>query len=94
MFDWLLRFIPGRWRDAVERDLMEEAARTGRRGLARDLWIAWQVLRVACRFGQRRWTAPVARQPRRTLMGALGSDVYAPPRGCWCGSLCPLRRLS
>jgi len=80
MFESLLRFIPVRWRESVARDLIEEAARTGRRGLARDLWIAWQVLRVACRFGQRRWTAPVARQPRRTLMRALGSDVRAAAR--------------
>jgi predicted permease len=77
MFDWLLRFIPVGWRDAVARDLREEAARNGRRGVAGDLWITWQVLRVACRFGQRRLSVPVARQPRRTRLGAFGSDVRA-----------------
>jgi predicted permease len=80
MFDWLLRLIPPPWRESVERDLIEEAADRGRRGLARDAWIAWHLLRVACRFGQRRWTAPVARQPRRSVMRTLGSDVRAATR--------------
>jgi predicted permease len=46
----IFRLIPADWRDSVQRDLEEEASRSGWRGMRRTLWISWQVLRVAGRF--------------------------------------------
>ncbi|MEX2271425.1 MAG: ABC transporter permease [Vicinamibacterales bacterium] len=42
--------MPRDWRDSVGRDLAEETARDRRRGLRRDLWLAWHILRVGARF--------------------------------------------
>ena len=75
MFEWLLRLIPAAWRDSVARDLIEEASRAGRRGLARQAWLTWHALQVAMRFSERRWAGSMTAQPRRTLMGSFGSDV-------------------
>ena len=71
----LFRLIPERWRHSIQCDLEEEASRAGRSGVARDLWLAWQVVRVAGRFGQRRLTIPVTPQRRPTLRGSLWSDM-------------------
>ena len=45
-----LGLVPDRWRESVERDLVEVAARRGLTGAARDRWIAWEALRVAVRL--------------------------------------------
>jgi predicted permease len=76
MWERLLRLIPAPWRESVARDLHEEAARTGRRGLSRDIWLSWHTLRVAARFANRRWISTAAAHPRRKFMGSLGSDLH------------------
>ena len=76
----LLTAIPQPWRGSVERDLIEEAARAGRRGLTRELWLAWQVLRVALRFRQRAWMMAGPGERRRTMMGSLSADVRSAMR--------------
>jgi putative ABC transport system permease protein len=44
--------VPDRWRDSVARDISDEAARKRLSGVRRDLWLAWQILRVAARFSR------------------------------------------
>jgi len=61
----VLRLIPDRWRHSVERDLVEEATRSGRHGLARDIWIAWHAARVAATLARRRVSAADAERRRR-----------------------------
>ena len=71
----MLAFVPPAWRESVERDLIEEATRAGRRGLARDCWLAWQLFRVALRFRHRAWSASDRVERRRTALGDIGSDL-------------------
>src|SRR5688572_14310526 len=72
---WILKQVPAGWRESVERDLVEEAARAGRRGIIRDLWMTWQVLRVAMRFRHQARLAGVLNSSRRTIMRDIGSDL-------------------
>ena len=60
-FRLALRLVPRRWRESVERDLLEEAARAGRRGAGRHVWLILQTMAIACRLAGRslldRWAA-------------------------------------
>ena len=75
---WLARaalaLVPARWRDSVARDLADEAVRDGRGGLRRDLWLAWQILRVGARFS-RVTRATQSALPERPRGWNLGTDV-------------------
>jgi predicted permease len=55
------RIVPPAWRETVEADLTEEAARRHWRGFRADVWMAWQTLRVGAAF---RWRARRAPEPR------------------------------
>jgi predicted permease len=48
-----LRCVAADWRPSVSRDLDEEADRAGHRGWRRDVWCAWQILRVGVRLRAR-----------------------------------------
>jgi predicted permease len=61
----VLRLIPADWRDAVERDLREEAANRG----SGRLWLAWHAVRIGLllrmrrvRLGRHERTTPAARR--------------------------------
>jgi predicted permease len=60
-FRLALRLVPRRWRESVERDLLEEAARRRRRRAARDAWLILQTIAIALRMAGRslvdRWAA-------------------------------------
>ena len=75
MFDWILKFVPASWRESVARDLIEEASYAGRRGVARDLWMTWQVLRVAVRFRQQTRLAGTLNSNRSRVMRDITSDL-------------------
>jgi predicted permease len=73
-----LRMVPEHWRESVARDLAEEAARGGRRGLARNVWFAWQALCVAARLrlgGRARVVQPRPEGGGRVTNG-LRSDLH------------------
>jgi len=69
-FVWTL--VPERWRDAVARDLAEEASRTGHRGLLRSLWMAGQAVRIGIGLRRRDAARRTATHGRRgmTIMSA------------------------
>jgi predicted permease len=73
----VLGLVPDRWRESVARDLDEEAARAGRRGLAREAWLVWHALRVAVRLrtGGRTGVVQPAPAGGQPVMHGLGSDV-------------------
>ena len=71
----ILKQVPAGWRESVQRDLLEEAARAGRRGIARDLWMTWQALRVAVRFRHQARLAGALNSNRRAIMRDIGSDL-------------------
>ena len=54
---FIFRLIPADWRASVERDLIEEAGRSGGRGWRIRLWLAWQALRIGVRLRAREITA-------------------------------------
>ncbi len=64
LFRWALRLVPARWRESVERDLREEAARSGGRGWSAHLWLVTQVLGISLRLAGRsladRWQGRTA----------------------------------
>lgn len=70
-----LKLVPRRWRESVERDLAEDAARRRLAGAARDRWIALQTLRVAVRFHTARSAAIDPAGIRRTNMTGIAGDV-------------------
>jgi predicted permease len=52
-FRWALRLVPPRWRESVERDLREEAARAGRRGWTATIWLVTHTIGIACWIASR-----------------------------------------
>ena len=69
-----LRVVPERWRAAVVRDLGEEAAAEGRRGLRRDVWTAWHLVRIGLGL-RRRDAARRAPADGRRGMTIVSADV-------------------
>jgi predicted permease len=75
-----LRLAPCEWRESVERDLLEEAP--ARVGIWRDIWIAWQTLRVAARFRiRRRADSGRLSLPAPRRWSGLGTDASLKQHG-------------
>ena len=68
------RIIPPAWRETVEADLIEEAARRHWRGFRADVWTTWQTLRVGAAF---RWRA------RRATHHGTGVATQIVIRDAW-----------
>jgi putative ABC transport system permease protein len=82
LFRAMLRLVPWRWRESVERDLLEEASRAGRRGLDRHLWLIAQAIAIAFRMAGRsvadRWRA---RPGWRQAVDGVAADLRVSLRG-------------
>jgi putative ABC transport system permease protein len=76
-----LRAVPGSWRASIASDLVQEAARAGRRGIRADVWCAAQALRIALRFLTRRQPVHASTRAPRAVAGNLGSDLRLAWRG-------------
>jgi predicted permease len=75
-FRWAVRIIPGRWRDSVERDLLEEATRSGRRGLRLGTWLTIQTLGIAFALAGRSFRESWRTRPHwRSALEGIGLDV-------------------
>jgi predicted permease len=70
---FILRVIPANWRPSVERDLIEEAERSGRRGWRGRLWLIWHALRIAIRLRTREISR--ARMRPGAAFSGIMSDV-------------------
>ena len=71
-----MRIIPGRWRESVERDLLEEAARSGRRGLRLGTWLTIQTLAIAFALAGRSFRDWWRTRPHwRSALEGLGLDI-------------------
>jgi putative ABC transport system permease protein len=69
-----LALVPVRWREAVVRDLADEA-RGMRRGLARECWMAWHALRIGARFAQESRHRARTMATTGTMAWNLGTDI-------------------
>jgi putative ABC transport system permease protein len=75
-FRWAVRIVPSRWRESVERDLLEEAARSGRRGLHLSAWLSIQALGIAFALSGRSLRDSWRTRPTwRSAVEGLGLDV-------------------
>ena len=75
-FRWAVRIIPGRWRESVERDLLEEATRSGRRGLRLGTWLTIQTLGIAFALAGRSFRESWRTRPHwRSALDGFGLDV-------------------
>jgi putative ABC transport system permease protein len=60
-----LLLVPRRWRDSVSRDLLDEAGAGRTTGFWGDLWMGWQIVRIALRFLWHRRRLPSETRERR-----------------------------
>ena len=75
-FRWAVRIIPGRWRESVERDLLEEAARSGRRGLRLGTWLTIQTLGIGLALLSRSFREWWGTRPNwQSALEGIGLDV-------------------
>ncbi len=68
------RIVPPAWRETVEADLSDEAARRHLRGVHADVWMAWHTLRVGVAF---RWRG------RRLTRHGPGPVTHIVIRDAW-----------
>ena len=75
-FRWAVRIIPGRWRESVERDLLEEAGRSGRRGLRLSTWLTIQTLGIGLALRGRSFSEWWRTRPHwQSALEGFGLDV-------------------
>lgn len=76
LFRWAVRILPRRWRDSVERDLLEEASRSNRRGLRLGVWLTCQAIGIALALAIRSLSRWWRAGPRwQSIAGGLGLDL-------------------
>ena len=76
LFRWAVRILPRRWRDSVERDLLEEASRSHRRGLRLAGWLTLQAIGIALAMAMQSLSRWWHGGPRwQSFAGGLGLDL-------------------
>jgi predicted permease len=76
LFRWAARIVPRRWRESVERDLLEEASRSSRQGFRLAAWLTSQALGIALALTMRSLFDPWrGGRPWQAIAGGLGMDL-------------------